>query len=267
MPRYLFESTFSGDLDLPAGVGSGAEKTSPVGAVIGANAVLGVTFVLSRLCAIAVLLSTGLGVPASAATIGINGTVLTASADAGDDVLVVSVSGTSLEFVGVAFASVTPGCNAGGGASVSCSWAGITEVRIAMGAGEDVLDLSAVGDLTPPSASKLFEFVVLGESGDDILIGTSGSFNRMWGGLGDDVLIGGGLFNCLNGGPGDDVVVLGECGADEPVFQPAQPVPSNVAEPAALALVLAALGVLTPSRRLRAGVARPRARLPAREAA
>jgi len=90
----------------------------------------------------------------------------------------------------------------------------------------------------------------------------------MWGGSGDDVLIGGGLFNCLNGGPGDDILInAGECGADEPVFQPAQPLPSNVAEPNALALVLGALGVLTLSRRLRAGVARPRARLLAQEAA
>ncbi len=218
-------------------------------------------FICSRLCAVTAMLLACVGVPAFAATIGINGTVLTASVDGGDDALSASVSGTSLAFDGVAFAIVTPGCAAGTGTSVSCLLAGITEVRIARGAGNDVLDLSLVPDLTPPSALTLFQFIVLGESGNDVLIGTNGSFNLMWGGSGDDVLIGVGLFNCLNGGPGDDILIPGECGADEPVFQPAQPVPSDVAEPDALMLVLGALGGLTLSRRLRAGAAGRRARL------
>jgi hypothetical protein len=48
--------------------------------------------------------------PVAAATIGINGTILTAFADAGDDVLFVSASATNLVFSGVAFGIVTPGC-------------------------------------------------------------------------------------------------------------------------------------------------------------
>src|SRR5512146_2356113 len=78
--------------------------------------------------------------PVVAATIGINGSVLTAFADAGDDVLSVSASATNLVFSGVAFDVVTPGCTG----VTFCTLLGLTEVRIDMLAGDDVVDLSGL---------------------------------------------------------------------------------------------------------------------------
>ena len=177
--------------------------------------------------------------PASAATIGINGTILTATAEPGDDVLIGSVSGTNLEFLGVIFDIVTPGCmNIG---PVSCVMSGLTEVRIVMGAGSDVVDLSGI---TPAQPFALF---VLGGDGDDVLLGSPGN-ETMFGGAGDDILIGGTGSNCLSGGAGDNVVLDSNCSAGiEPVFEPATPV--AVPAPGALALLMCGLGALAMNRR------------------
>lgn len=179
------------------------------------------------------------GSPASAATIGINGTILTATADPGDDVLVGFVSGTNLDFLGVIFDIVTPGCVDVG--AVSCAIAGLTEVRIVMGAGDDVVDLTGV---TPAQPFALF---VLGGDGADILLGSDGD-DFMFGGAGDDVLLGGLGINCLSGGSGDNVVLDSQCDPGvEPVFDPATPV--AVPAPGGLVLLLGGLGALAMNRR------------------
>lgn len=186
-------------------------------------------------------------ISASAATIGINGGILTAFADSSDDALVVSSSATALTFSGIGFSIVTPGCS---GINVACAWAGLTEVRINMLGGDDIADLSGV------AAIPGITFIVLGGDDDDVLVGSQ-SANMMYGGLGDDVLIGAGSApNCLSGGPGDNIVIGSGVSCDagaEPVFSPAQPI--NVPEPAAWLLLLVGLSVLAFSRRLGLAIA------------
>jgi Ca2+-binding RTX toxin-like protein len=175
----------------------------------------------------------GLAAPARAATIGINGSILTAFATSGDDVLVLVSSPTDLLFLGVDFDIVTPGCSDTGG--LSCSLAGLTELRINMLEGDDVLELSGL-----PLIPGLV-FTLLGGSGDDVLIGGVNSEN-LYGGAGDDVLIGGGGTNCASGGGGNDILIDIACDAgQEPVFPPAQP--TGVPEPTAGLLLLSSLGI------------------------
>lgn len=200
----------------------------------------------------------GAVVPAGAATIGINGSILTATADAGDDVLLAVLDGGALQFFGVAFVVVTPGCSDLGG-STSCQVAGLTELRINLGAGDDVLDLSGLGTVDNAPAAPPLEILVLGGDGDDVLLGSAGNFNNFFGGAGDDVLIGvDGVANCLNGGAGDNIVINGNptqrlCSTTEPDFPPARP--TGVPEPAtALMATLGLLGLARLSRR--AGPAR-----------
>jgi Ca2+-binding RTX toxin-like protein len=178
------------------------------------------------------------GGPTAAATIGINGSVLTVFAEEGDDVLLVtSTSPTTLGFFGLALTIVTPGCSGFG--AVDCSIAGLTEVRINMLGGDDVVEMSSVPAI--PSLS----FIVLGGNGNDIVIGGA-SATSMFGGAGDDVLIAGTGVSCLSGGAGDNVLIGSTCDpGNEPVFPPARPVP--VSEPASWALLLAAFIAATTS--------------------
>lgn len=180
------------------------------------------------------------GGPAAAATIGINGSVLTVFAEEGDDVLLVSpTTPTTLGFFGLSLTIVTPGCTGFGAAD--CSIAGLTEVRINMLGGDDVVEMSSVPFI--PSLT----FIVLGGNGNDIVIGGA-SATSMFGGAGDDVLIAGTGVSCLSGGTGDNVLIGSTCDpGDEPAFPPARPVP--VPEPASWALLLAALMAATASTR------------------
>lgn len=211
-------------------------------------------FLRSVLAVMAVAAST-VGAPVAAATIGISGSVLTAFADGGDDVILGAVTGSELSLLGVSFTVLTPGCSNASGPT-TCSLDGLTEVRIDLGAGDDVLDLSAIAAVPMPAGLGPLEFLALGGVGNDVLVGGSGNVYRFWGGANDDVLIGGaGAANCLDGGSGDNVVVdqgtqAPGCGGPEPVFPPLRPV--DVPEPFGLPLVLGALGLAGLVRRLRA---------------
>lgn len=201
---------------------------------------------ISRLFVVAALSGAlGSGTLASAATIGINGSILTATAEpSGDQVLVGYSTGTDLTLTGTFFNVVTPGCVDLG--SFVCSLVGLTEVRIVMGSGDDVVDLTGV------AAIPGLLFSVIGGDGDDVLLAPSGG-SRMWGGAGDDVLLAADppvASACLSGGTGDNVVIGAACdpGA-EPVFPPAQPV--SVPEPGGALLLGAALaGMVLVRRRL-----------------
>jgi Ca2+-binding RTX toxin-like protein len=171
----------------------------------------------------------GTGTLASAATIGINGSILTATAEpSGDQVLIGYTTGMDLTLVGISFNVVTPGCVDQG--STVCSLSGLTEFRIVMGSGDDVVDLTGVAAI-----AGLVISVIAGD-GNDILLAPSGG-SRMWGGAGDDILfpVDPSASSCLSGGTGDNVVIGSVCDpGPEPVFPPAQPV--SVPEPATLAL-------------------------------
>jgi Ca2+-binding RTX toxin-like protein len=201
---------------------------------------------LQRLLASAMLALAGIATNVMAATIGINGSILTATADGGDDVVVVSLTGTNLTFDGTAFTIVTPGCNAGTLTSIVCSVSNVNEVRIVMGAGDDVLQMSGVPD------QLAITFIALGQAGNDIMVGTAGA-ESMYGGAGDDVLIGfTGILSCGDGGTGNNVLIDIPCGLPpEPTFPPATPTP--VPAPSPLALLAGGLALLgVPRRRARA---------------
>ncbi|MCE4555498.1 PEP-CTERM sorting domain-containing protein [Roseateles cellulosilyticus] len=204
---------------------------------------------------VAVFAGAGPAGPAEAATIGINGTVLIATADGGDDLLTATLSGSELDFFGLSFTVVTPGCS-GEFSTVRCSLTGVTEVRIDMGTGDDVLDLSGVDTIAMPAGMPPMKFVALGGAGNDVLIASAGNVNEFWGGAGDDVLTGSATgASCLNGGDGQNVLIAGagvglpgaSCNSSQPVFGPAQPV--QVPEPHGLALVLSAFGMAGLARR------------------
>jgi hypothetical protein len=201
---------------------------------------------ISRLFVMAALSGVlGTGTLASAATIGINGSILTATAEpSGDQVLVGYTTGTDLTLAGIFFNVVTPGCVDQG--SFACSLSGLTEVRIVMGSGDDVVDLTGVAAI----AGLLFS--VIGGAGDDVLLAPGGN-SRMWGGADDDILLADDpplASSCLSGGTGDNVVIGSVCDPGvEPVFPPAQPV--SVPEPAGALLLGAALAGLASVRRRR----------------
>jgi Ca2+-binding RTX toxin-like protein len=175
----------------------------------------------------------------TAGPIGINGTVLTAFGTAGDDALVVTASATELFFSGTTFDIVTPGCIGSG--TMNCGFSGLTEVRINMLSGDDVVDLRAL-----PALAGLI-FTVLGGDGSDVLLAGDGDY-LMFGGALDDVLIGGAGLSCLSGGSGDNILIGSKCDpGEEPVFGAAQPNPAP--EPGTLALLGLGLAGLATTRR------------------
>ncbi len=184
--------------------------------------------------------------PVNASTIGINGGILTVFGENGDDVLFVNYDTTSLtlNFVGLLFNDITPGCTDIGNVIRECAISGVSTVRIDLLGGEDVLDMSTLPDI------PALTFIVLGGDGGDVLFGGA-SREFMYGGANDDVLVGGPGINCLSGGTGDNVVIGSNCDAGpDPVFPPDPPA---VPEPTGLLLLLVGLGVLAIARRLSGG--------------
>lgn len=88
-------------------------------------------------------------------------------------------------------------------AQISVSGASPTNDRVTVNAlaGDDVIDASGV----PADTAAL---TLVGNAGDDIIIGGSGA-DTILGGDGDDVLLGGPGADVLDGGSGDDILIQG----------------------------------------------------------
>jgi hypothetical protein len=129
----------------------------------------------------------------------VENSILTVQGTSGDDVISVRRSG----------AKIVVSC---GDNSFSCRAAGITNIQIAAGAGNDRVTIGAGVTFAG----------IQGEDGNDTLVGTDGD-NSMVGGRGNDVLIGGSGNNYLLGGDGDDSIyggagndaLMGNAGNDE----------------------------------------------------
>jgi Ca2+-binding RTX toxin-like protein len=106
----------------------------------------------------------------------------------GDDVAIVSGSGTNASVLGLA-ARV----------DVAGAFAGSDRITVNALAGDDVVDASGL-------AANAALLTANGGEGDDVLIGGAGN-DTLSGGAGDDVLIGGAGTDVLDGAPGDDVVI------------------------------------------------------------
>ena len=117
-------------------------------------------------------------------TVKVNGT-------AGDDSIAVALNGTAVVVDGLA-AQVT----------IEHAEANLDQLAIATGAGDDVIDASAL-----PAVS--IGLVVNAGAGDDVLLGAQGD-DVLLGGAGDDVLLGGEGDDVLDGGDGDDILLNGE---------------------------------------------------------
>jgi Ca2+-binding RTX toxin-like protein len=168
----------------------------------------------------------GLGVPASAETIGISGGILVVGTEAGDgnQVFAPTIVGPDLLFTNLNADIVTPGCTEVG-SSISCPLAAFQELVILGGAGDDVINLSGISGLT-------FPILALGGLGNDVLVGTPGNV-KLFGGPGDDVITN---FpgNCFSRGTGADIVLGGGCDAGpEPAFAPLPRQSAGVPEPGA----------------------------------
>jgi Ca2+-binding RTX toxin-like protein len=111
-----------------------------------------------------------------------------ANATNGDDVVVVSGSGTNAEVLGLA-------------ARVAITGAIANSDRLTVNAlaGDDVVDATTL-------AAGAIQLTANGGEGDDVLLGGDGN-DTLLGGAGDDVLIGGLGNDVLDGAPGDDVVI------------------------------------------------------------
>lgn len=121
------------------------------------------------------------GDDAAADNVVVNGT-------SGDDVAIVTGSGTSASVLGLAArVAITGGI------------AGSDRVTVNTLAGDDVVDASSL------AASALL-LTADGGADDDVLIGGAGP-DTLLGGPGDDVLLGGAGVDILDGGPGDNVVI------------------------------------------------------------
>lgn len=97
------------------------------------------------------------------------------------------------------------GCFSDGPATVSCLLEGVPQIRIDLGAGDDVID-EISGDGRAPS------FDIHGQGGRDKLLGGGGS-DRINGGGGADQIRGAAGHDILVGGPGPDNL-RGQSGAD-----------------------------------------------------
>ena len=95
------------------------------------------------------------------------------------------------------FDIVTLGCS--GQAKVLCALSSFTGLIVLSGAGDDLVDLSAI-------AAPSFDTPILGGSGADVLIGVGGN-DSIFGDFGDDVLIGDPGQDCLSGGTGSNVLI------------------------------------------------------------
>jgi len=177
------------------------------------------------------ILATAVVSPALAGSIGLGGTTIILTGDAGADVIFVSSSGSNVGFV-VTFplTILTPVCIPSGGGA-TCALAGIDLVAVLAGAGDDVVEASGVG-----ASLGLF---LSGGAGDDVIIGGNGD-DTLKGGAGDDVLIGGPGLNLLFGGAGDNILLSGLASSNGD--GPPDPTLAPVPEPATLLLVGRALG-------------------------
>jgi Ca2+-binding RTX toxin-like protein len=106
----------------------------------------------------------------------------------GDDVAIVSGSGTSAEVLGLATR-----------VAISGAFAANDRLTVNMLAGDDVVDGTGL------TAGAIL-LTANGGEGDDVLLGGDGN-DTLSGGAGDDVLIGGAGQDILDGAPGDDVVI------------------------------------------------------------
>ena len=113
-------------------------------------------------------------------TVSVNGT-------AGDDVILVYSSGTSLFVLGLA-AEI----------EILNFEAGLDRLVINTLGGDDVVDASGV--------AAPFAITAHGGDGDDVLIGGAGD-DVLTGGAGDDVLLGGPGIDLLDGGSGSNIVI------------------------------------------------------------
>ena len=196
----------------------------------------------SILAAVSLGLALGITLPASAGTIGINGSTLVfTSSDAGDSVIHGSTTATDFFLIGETFDIVTPGCVVDGG-GVRCALSGFTLAAIIEIDGDDVIDMTTVSSSLPLFLS--------GGNGNDIILGGAGD-DILKGGAGDDVLLGGSGNNLLFGGPGDDILLDGIEGDDTQ----APPDPTldltGVPEPATMLLTATGLAASALARRRR----------------
>jgi Ca2+-binding RTX toxin-like protein len=183
-----------------------------------------------------------MAVPVSADTVGISGRILIVGTEPGDgnQVFAPVIVGSDLVLPNLDADIVTPGCTGVG--SITCELAGFDELVILGGAGDDVINLSAISGLT-------FEILALGEGGNDVLIGTPGNV-KLFGGAGDDVIVST-PGNCFSRGTGADTVLGGGCDAgQEPAIAPLPRSVAQTPEPGGLLLLATALaGVAVTSRK------------------
>lgn len=178
--------------------------------------------------------------PASAGTIGITSDgKLIVGTEAGDpsQSISASIAGTNLVISGVKFDLVTPGCTRIG--DVFCSLSGFNELIVLGGNGDDAIILSAIA--APPP----FTTLILGGSGNDVLVGSGGD-DTIFGGPGDDILIGGPGVDCLSPGPGNNVLIQAplSCAGPDPVITPLPRTETAVPEPSGLLLLATGLAFL-----------------------
>lgn len=111
-----------------------------------------------------------------------------ANATNGDDVAIVTGSGTNASVLGLAVRT-----------DISNAVAGADRLTVNALAGDDVIDASSV-------AANAILLTLTGGAGDDILIGGAGN-DTLLGNEGDDVLLGGTGQDVLDAGAGDNVVI------------------------------------------------------------
>jgi len=173
--------------------------------------------------------------PASAGTIGLNGsTLIFTSSDAGDSVLVALTSATEVTLSGETFDILTPSCS-GSITSVHCTLADFNVLAIIEISGDDVVDATGVG--------SILDLFISGGEGEDILLGGAGD-DILKGGPGDDVLFGGPGDNLLFGGSGGDILIDGIEGDDAQAPPDPTLAPTAVPEPATL--LLTGMGLAAP---------------------
>ncbi|RKQ84791.1 hemolysin type calcium-binding protein [Solirubrobacter pauli] len=110
------------------------------------------------------------------------------NATAGDDVAIVTGSGTNASVLGLAVRT-----------DVTSAVAGSDRLTVNALAGDDVIDASAV-------AANAILLTLTGGAGDDVIIGGAGN-DTLQGNAGDDVLLGGPGQDVLDGGEGGNVVI------------------------------------------------------------